>query len=148
MRWEVQRNKRRLKPHCLASKSLKRREKVKNQRSQRLFPLSLTCPPLPFSQRFAKVKLHSQFGKFLDMLKMLHVNAPFLDDLSQMPLYAKFLKEILSKKRKIKEHETVILGEKCSVVVLNQLPAKLNDCSSSSMRNSPFRRCKGYILRM
>jgi len=40
------------------------------------------------------------------MLKKLHVNVPFLDALSQMPLYAKFLKEILSKKRKIDEHKT------------------------------------------
>jgi len=53
------------------------------------------------------------------MLKQLHVNVPFLDALSQMPLYAKFLKEIFSKKRKIDEYETVALGEECSVVVLN-----------------------------
>jgi len=76
-------------------------------------------PPLLFPQRFAKAKLDSQFGKFLDVLKKLHVNVPFLDALSEMPLYAKFLKEILSKKRKIDEHETAALGEECSVVVLN-----------------------------
>jgi len=61
------------------------------------------------------------------MLKNLHVNVSFLDALSQMPLYAKFLKEILSKKRKIDEHETVALREECSVVVLIQLPVKLKD---------------------
>ena len=49
-----------------------------------------------------------------------------------MPLYAKFLKEILSKKRKIDEHKTVALGEECSVVVLNQVPAKLKDPDSFS----------------
>jgi len=38
------------------------------------------------------------------MLKNLHVNVRFLDGLSQMPLRAKFLKEILSKKRKIDKH--------------------------------------------
>jgi len=41
-------------------------------------------------------KLDSQFSKFLDMLRKLHVNIPFLDALSQMPLYAKFLKGIPS----------------------------------------------------
>ena len=51
------------------------------------------------------------------MLKKLHVNVPFLDASSQIPLYAKFLKEILSKKRKIDEHETVALGEECSAVL-------------------------------
>jgi len=53
------------------------------------------------------------------MLKKLHVNVSFLDALSQMPWYAKFLKEILSKKRKVNKHETVALCEDCSVVVLN-----------------------------
>ena len=67
------------------------------------------------------------------MLKQLHVNVPFLDALSQMPLYAKFLKEIFSKKRKIDEYETVALGEECSVVVVNQLPAKLKDPDSFSI---------------
>ena len=51
-------------------------------------------PPLPFSQKFAKAKLDSQFGKFLDMIKKLHVNVPFLNALPQMPLYATFLKDL------------------------------------------------------
>jgi len=84
-------------------------------------------PLFPFPQRFAKAKLNSQFSKFLDMLRKSHVNIPFLDTLPQMPLYAKFLKEILSKKSKIDEHETIALGEECSVVVKNKLPTKLKD---------------------
>jgi len=41
-----------------------------------------------------------------------------------MPSYAKFLKEILPKKRKLKEHETMTLTEECSVVIQNKPPAK------------------------
>jgi len=67
------------------------------------------------------------------MLKKLHVNVPFLDALSQMPLYGKFRKAILSKKRKIEEHETVALGEECSTVVPNQLPVMLKDLGSFSI---------------
>jgi len=37
-----------------------------------------------------------------------------------MPSYAKFLKGILSDKRKLKEHETVALTEECSVVIQNK----------------------------
>jgi len=48
-------------------------------------------------------------------------------------LYARFLKEIVSKNRKVDEHETIALGEDCSAVVLNQLPAKLKDPSSFSI---------------
>jgi len=110
IRWEVKRNKIREQPHYLVRVSLKRREKVRNQMSQRLFPLSLTYH-LVISIKVCKAKLDSQFGKFLNILKKLHVNVPFLDALSQIPLYSNFLKEILSKKRKIDEHETVALGE-------------------------------------
>ena len=94
-----------------------KRENEKQKESKTL-PFKPYMPPLPFPQRFAKAKLGSQFGKFLDVIKKLHVNVSFLDALSQMPLCAKFLKEILSKNKKINEHETVALGEECSVMVL------------------------------
>lgn len=41
------------------------------------------------------------------MLKRLYINIPFIDALSQMPIYAKLLKEILSNKRKLKKHGTM-----------------------------------------
>jgi len=106
-----------------------KRDDEKEKESKTLPPKPY-MPPLLFPQSFAKGKLDSQFGKFLDMLKKLHVSVPFLDALSQMPLYAKFLKEILSEKKKIDEHKTVALGEECNAVVLNQLPGKLKDPSS------------------
>jgi len=87
-------------------------------------------PPFPFPQRFAQAKLDSQFAKFFYVLKNLHVNISFIDALSQMSMYAKYLKEILSKKRKIDEHETFPLGEECSIVVLNILSTKLKDPDS------------------
>jgi len=78
-------------------------EKRKSEKSKasKTLPPKPYMPPLPFPQRFAKAKLDSQFGKLLDMLKKLRGNVPFLDALSQMPLYAKFLKEILSKRGKL-----------------------------------------------
>ena len=44
-----------------------------------------------------------------------------------MPTYAKFLKEILSKKRTIEEDETVNLTEECRAIIQNKLPPKLKD---------------------
>ena len=90
-------------------------------------------PPLPFSPRMAKAKLDMQFGKFLDVLKKLYINIPFIEALIQMPSYAKFLKEILSNKRKLEEYETAALTEECSAVIQNKLPAKLKDPSSFSI---------------
>ncbi|KAL6528076.1 hypothetical protein OROHE_015026 [Orobanche hederae] len=60
-------------------------------------------PPIPFPQRLKKHKLDAQFGKFLDIFKKLHINIPFADALAQMPSYAKFLKDILTNKRRIRE---------------------------------------------
>ena len=50
-----------------------------------------------------------------------------------MPSYAKFLKEILSNKKKLKEHETVPLTEECNVVIQNKLPAKFKGTGSFSI---------------
>ncbi|KAJ9128976.1 hypothetical protein P3X46_034262 [Hevea brasiliensis] len=90
-------------------------------------------PPLPFPQRFQKAKLDKQFGKFLEVLKSLHVTIPFTDALGQMPSYAKFLKEILSNKKKLEEFETVALTEESSAILQNKLPPKLKDPGSFSI---------------
>ncbi|XP_022873159.1 uncharacterized protein LOC111392127 [Olea europaea var. sylvestris] len=44
--------------------------------------------------------------------------------------YAKFLKEILSNKRKLEEHETICLNEECSALLLKKLPPKLKHLGS------------------
>ncbi|XP_022843328.1 uncharacterized protein LOC111366873 [Olea europaea var. sylvestris] len=44
-----------------------------------------------------------------------------------MPSYAKLLKEILSNKRKLEEHETICLNKECSAILLKKLPPKLKD---------------------
>ena len=47
-----------------------------------------------------------------------------------MPNYSKFLKEILSKKKKIAEEGIVSLTLTCSVVIQRSLPAKMKDPGS------------------
>ncbi|XP_020270799.1 uncharacterized protein LOC109845984 [Asparagus officinalis] len=90
-------------------------------------------PPLPFPQRQVKAKLEKQFGKFIEILKKLHINIPFVEVISQMPSYAKFLKEILSNKRRLEEYETVALTQECSDIIQNKLPPKLKDPGSFSI---------------
>jgi len=50
-----------------------------------------------------------------------------------MPLYAKILKDILSKKRKIEDNETIALTRECSNVIQKKLPPKLKDPDSFSI---------------
>ena len=47
-----------------------------------------------------------------------------------MPNYAKFLKDILSKKRKFVEEEVVNLIATCSTVIQRSLPEKMQDLSN------------------
>ncbi|KAK4606606.1 hypothetical protein RGQ29_000727 [Quercus rubra] len=47
-----------------------------------------------------------------------------------MPKYAKFFKDIISKKRKLEEHETVMLTKESSAILQKKLPPKLKDPGS------------------
>ncbi|XP_073014533.1 uncharacterized protein [Primulina eburnea] len=87
-------------------------------------------PILPYPQRFKKKKLDEQFAKFLEIFKKIHINIPFADALEQMPNYAKFIKDVMSKKRKLHEFETVKLTEECSAILQRKLPQKLKDPGS------------------
>ncbi|XP_074355963.1 uncharacterized protein LOC141695630 [Apium graveolens] len=77
---------------------------------------SLFVPKLPFPSRMNRTKVDQQFGKFMTLVKNLET-IPFTDLISQVPSYAKFLKDILTKKRSFGEVETVAFTEECSVVL-------------------------------
>ncbi|KAL5574205.1 hypothetical protein UlMin_023802 [Ulmus minor] len=85
---------------------------------------------VPFPQRLRKQNLDKQFSKFIDIFKSLHINLPFVDMLEQMPKYAKFLKEVLSNKRRLEVNEKVMLTEECSAILQRKLPPKLKDPGS------------------
>ena len=92
--------------------------------------LSPHLNPPPLDLPFQKKKVDTQFVKFMDMLKKIQINIPFTDALEQMPNYAKFMKDVLSKRRRFKEFEVVNLTKECSVVLQRKLPQKLFDLRS------------------
>ncbi|MGG6712788.1 UNVERIFIED_CONTAM: retroviral-like aspartic protease [Salmonella enterica subsp. enterica serovar Weltevreden] len=69
----------------------------------------------------------------MSMFKQLNVNVPFAEALSSMPVYAKFLKDILSNKTKLQDFATVVLSEGCSAVLQHNLPPKGKDPGSFSI---------------
>ncbi|XP_045809427.1 uncharacterized protein LOC123903826 isoform X3 [Trifolium pratense] len=85
---------------------------------------------VPFPQRLRNKHHDKQFARFLEIFKKLHINIPFAEAIAQMPKYAKFLKEIISNKKKLEGFETVELTEECSAIVLKKLPPKLKDPGS------------------
>src|SRR3954466_14522933 len=70
--------------------------------------------PLP-SRVTKKNSSEKDFEKFAALFKKLEVNLPFFEALEQMPLYKKFMKEVIGKKRPI-GGEPEIATEKCSIV--------------------------------
>ena len=99
-------------------------EQMKGKNDQKKKGVPAYAPAVPFPQRLQKSKREEQFSKFLDLFKKIEINIPFEDVISQMPLYAKFLKEVLSKKRKIAEEGIVNLNASCSAII--QLPNPIN----------------------
>ena len=87
-------------------------------------------PTVPCPQRLQKAKREEQFSRFLDIFKKIEINIPFAEVINQMPTYAKIMKEILSKKRKIAEEGIMNLTATCSAVIQQKLPAKMKDPGS------------------
>ncbi|GJW09205.1 DNA-directed DNA polymerase [Tanacetum coccineum] len=69
-------------------------------------------------------KEEAQQKKFLENLKQLYINLPFIEALAQMPKYAKFHKGLLTNKGRLEEACTITMNERCSAVLLNKLPSK------------------------
>ncbi|XP_061354896.1 uncharacterized protein LOC133299455 [Gastrolobium bilobum] len=102
-------------------------EKKKAQERQEK-PLELSpYAKIPYPQRFREEIKKQQYSKFLDIFKKLQINIPFTEALENMPNYAKFMKDLLSRKRKLQECETVTLTEECSAIIQKKLPPKLKD---------------------
>ncbi|PPR95510.1 hypothetical protein GOBAR_AA25158 [Gossypium barbadense] len=67
-------------------------------------------PRVPYPNATRKDRTDEQFGKFLKLLKKLHINLPFIEALSQMPNAVKFLRELLKNKQKLDEVSHVELN--------------------------------------
>ncbi|XP_070053246.1 uncharacterized protein [Nicotiana tomentosiformis] len=64
------------------------------------------------------------------MLSQVQLNIPLVDVLHEILKYAKYLKDIVSHKRRLTEFEIVALTEECTSRVQNKLPQKLKDPGS------------------
>ena len=67
------------------------------------------------------------------MLKKFHIKIPFLEAITDMPSYTKFLKDLLSNKEKLHENAIVALTKEYSAIAQNKLPPKLLDPGSFSI---------------
>ncbi|XP_070007887.1 uncharacterized protein [Nicotiana sylvestris] len=82
-------------------------------------------PPPPYPQRLAKKNNENQFKKFIGMMKSLSINVPLVEALEQMPGYAKFMRDLVTKKRSI-NCKTIKMTHQVSAIVHSMAP-KLED---------------------
>ncbi|XP_050893362.1 uncharacterized protein LOC127099689 [Lathyrus oleraceus] len=90
-------------------------------------------PPTRYPQRLVKSKSVGKFKKLVELLKQLNITIPFTKAITQIPPYVKFLKEILSNKKKIEDNKTITLTAECSAIIQNNMPPKLKDPGSFSI---------------
>ncbi|GJT43426.1 DNA-directed DNA polymerase [Tanacetum coccineum] len=110
----------------------KRLRKEKDEAQQRNLLVvqpsnEVQLPPVPFPKILRKEKDEAQQRKFLENLKQLHINLPFIETLAQMPKYAKFLKGLLTNKVMLEEACKIIMNKRCFAILLNKLPSKEKD---------------------
>ncbi|XP_027337108.1 uncharacterized protein LOC113850764 [Abrus precatorius] len=85
-------------------------------------------PPLPFSNRVAKPRPPTDFDKELfETFRRVEVNIPLLDEIKQIPKYAKFLKKLCTKKERLKGDERVNMGRNVSTLIQPNMPQKCKD---------------------
>ena len=66
----------------------------------------------------------------MEIFKGLEITMSFGEALQQMLLYAKFMKDILTKKGKYIDNESIVVGGNCSAVIQKKLPKKFKDPGS------------------
>ncbi|XP_061353269.1 uncharacterized protein LOC133298044, partial [Gastrolobium bilobum] len=97
-------------------------------------PLNLSpYARISYPQRLKKEIQKQQYSKFLDIFRRLQINIHFAETLENMLNYAGFMKDMLSRKRKLRECETVNRTEECNVIIQKKLPTKVKDLGSFSI---------------
>ncbi|XP_070052248.1 uncharacterized protein [Nicotiana tomentosiformis] len=82
-------------------------------------------PPPPCPQSLAKQNSENQLKRFIHMMKRLSINVPLVEALEQMSGYAKFMKDLVTKKRSM-NCETINIKHQVSAIVHSMAP-KLED---------------------
>jgi hypothetical protein len=91
-------------------------------------PPRALVPKAPYPER---LQAHRNGGKLEDILeevfKQVQINIPFLDTILQIPSYAKFLKDLVTVKRKMNVPKKAFMTEQVSAILQCKLPLKYKD---------------------
>jgi len=107
------------------------------QKEEKLSPIEMVSPaplippyqqPVPYPQMLAWAKLfhlEPKYARFLDVLKQVYTDTPFLEALKKAPAYLQFVRDFLSKKGKPKGGLVMPIGRVCNSIL--QSPVKMQD---------------------
>ena len=90
-------------------------------------------PKALFPQRLAKRKKEKFTGEILEIFKQVSVNIPLLDAIKQVSSYAKFLKDICTKKKNIHVQKKAFLTENLSSILQHKISLKYKELVSPTI---------------
>lgn len=79
-----------------------------------------------FRQRLRKKNDNAKLQKFVEIVNDFKVNIPLVDILTELPGYAKYMKELMTKKRVI-YFETIEMSQTCSGLMTKNTLLKKDD---------------------
>jgi len=85
---------------------------------------------VPYPMVPSKKEKDRRLARFLDIFRKLEITMPFEGALQQMPLYSKFLKDMLTRKHKYIHQENIVVEGNCSAVIQKIVPPKHKDPGS------------------
>nr|GEV58781.1 reverse transcriptase domain-containing protein [Tanacetum cinerariifolium] len=87
-------------------------------------------PKIPYPQCLRKEKIEAQYAKFLNVIRAIRINIPFINILAETPNYGKLLKELISNKHTIKQISAAFLSDESTTMIQNKVLLKLRDPKS------------------
>jgi hypothetical protein len=111
------------------SKNQEGREKGEEPKDKTYVPPPPYKPPIPYPQRLKQTQINKQYQKFIKVIEKLHVEIPFTEAITQIPSYAKFLKDILTNKRRLDDPKPL----ECNAISEDKLAKKDKDPGNFSI---------------
>ncbi|XP_058756996.1 uncharacterized protein LOC131630229 [Vicia villosa] len=110
------------------NKEVEKRDKSKRKEAcDKMENKVIPSQHLPYPHAPLKKDNVRKHARFMDIFKQLHINIPFAEALEKMPKYAKLMKNMLTKKKRYTDKETVLLDARCSTVIQRNTPRKESD---------------------
>jgi hypothetical protein len=81
----------------------------------------------PYLERLQAPRNGGKLEDILEVFKQVQINIPFLDAIQQIPSYTKFLKDLVTMKRKTNVPKKAVMTEQVSAILQCKLPLKYKD---------------------